>query len=115
MRGSSYQVRLLLYLISQREAFTAPELFFKTGVSHGRIYPFLANLKRRGVVFPLPRPKEPGEWIEIYGWGVLQRKRREFHVIGPAPLALNMGRLRILAAEGCDDREVLKVLEEAEV
>jgi hypothetical protein len=45
---------------------------------------------------------------------VLRRKRRELHLIGPAPLALNRGRLRTLAAEGFDDLEALSILEEAE-
>ena len=115
MRGKPHQVRLLLDLIDRREAFTAPELVQRCGVSRGLVYPFIAGLRRRGVVFSLPHPDEPGDWAEIYGRVVLRRKRRELHIIGPVPLALNMGRLRTLAADGCDDLEALRVLKEAEV
>ena len=114
MHGKPHQVRLLLDLIDRGEAFTAPELVQRCDVPRGLVYPFLASLRRRGVVFSLPRPEEPGEWTEVYGRVVLRRKRRELHLIGPAPLALNMGRLRTLAAEGCDDLEALRVFEEAE-
>ena len=113
MRGTPAQVKLLLFLVTRRDAFTAPELVQSCGVTRGRVYPFLASLKRRDVVFALPRPEEPGEWGEVYGRVVLRRKRRELHVTGPAPLAINVGRLRTLAAGGCSDGEALKVLEEA--
>ena len=113
MRGTPAQVKLLLFLVTRRDAFTAPELVQSCGVTRGRVYPFLASLKRRDVVFALPRPEEPREWGEVYGRVVLRRKRRELHVTGPAPLAINVGRLRTLAAGGCSDGEALKVLEEA--
>ena len=114
MRGTPAQVKLLLYLVGRREVFTAPELVQRCDVPRGRVYPFLASLKRRDVVFLLPRPKEPGEWSEVYGRVVLRRKRRELHVTGPAPLAINVDRLRTLAAGSCSDGDALKVLEEAE-
>ncbi|MCJ7574947.1 hypothetical protein MUO93_11925 [Candidatus Bathyarchaeota archaeon] len=114
MRGKPHQVRLLLDLLERDEIFTAPELVQSSGVLRGLVYPFIASLRRRGVVFPLPRPDEPKEWSQIYGQLVLNRKRREHHIIRPAPLALNRGRLRTLAAEGCDDLDILSVLEEAE-
>ena len=113
MRGTPAQVKLMLYLLGCGEAFTAPELVRSCCVPRGRVYPFLAGLRRRDVVFSLPRPVEPGEWVEVYGRGVLRRKRRELHVTGAAPLGFNVGRLRVLAAEGCSDPEVLRVLGEA--
>lgn len=113
MRGTPAQVKLLLYLVGRKEVFTAPELVQRCGVPRGRVYPFLASLRKRDVVFLLPRPEEPREWGEVYGRVVLRRKRREFHVTGPMPLAVNIGRLRSLVAGGCSDGEVLKVLEEA--
>lgn len=113
MRGTPAQVNLLLYLLRRRQAFTAPELVQRCGIPRGRVYPFLVGLRRRDVVFPLPRPEEPGDWAEVYGRVVLRRKRRELHITGAAPFAFNVGRLRTLAAGGSSDSEVLKVLEEA--
>jgi hypothetical protein len=113
MLGKPHQVRLFLSLLGKREAFTVPELAEECGLQCSVVYPFIAYLRRLGVVFPLPRPEEPGEWGEIYGRVVLQRKRRELHIIGSAPFALNRGRLRSLAAEKCGDSEVLGFIGEA--
>jgi len=112
MWGTPAQVKLLLYLLGHGEAFTAPELVQRCGVPRGRVYPFLASLRRRAVVFSLPRPEEPGEWAEVYGRVVLRRKRRELHITGAAPLTINLRRLSALAAQGCSDGEALRVLGE---
>jgi len=113
MLGKPHQVRLFLNLLDRVESFTVPELALSCCVPRGLAYPFITYLKKLNVVFPLPRPEEPGEWAEIYGQVVLQRKRRELHIIGPAPFALNRGRLRSLAAEKCSDSEVLGFIGEA--
>lgn len=113
MLGKPHQVRLFLSLLGRREAFTVPELAEECGLPCGVVYPFIAYLKRLGVVFLLPRPEEPREWNEIYGRVVLQRKRRELHSIGPVPLAINRGRLEELVKEKCVDSEALVVIREA--
>jgi hypothetical protein len=114
MYGKPYQVKLLLDLVERKDAFTAPELAQRCYLPQGLVNNFITGLRRRGVVLPLPRPEEPREWAEIYGQMVLRRKRREVKIIGPNPLTLNRGRLRVLADEGCSCHEVFSVLEEAD-
>ena len=109
--GRPEQVRLLLYVLEARGVFTAPELVEACVLPRGRVYPFVAGLQRRGVIVRAPRPAEPAEWVEVYGRGVLARRRRELHVTGAAPLLLDRGKLRELAERGGCGAEALWVLE----
>ena len=113
MLGRPHQVKLLLHLLGREGVFTIPGLARVCGVRIGLANYFVASLVGKGVVVALPRPEEPVEWGEVYGQATLNKKRREAHIIGPAPFALNRGRLRSLAAEKCGDSEVLGFIGEA--
>jgi hypothetical protein len=115
MLGRPHQVRMLLHLLGSSGAFTAPELSRCCEVPLSHVYPFIVCLRGKEIVFSLPRPEEPEEWGKIYGQGTLSRKRRECYITGPAPYALNRGRLRDLASKGCSDADALSILREAEV
>jgi hypothetical protein len=95
------------------EVFTIPELARCCEVRIGLANYFVDSLVGKGVVVAQPRPLEPVEWGKIYGQVTLNRKRREMHIIGPAPYCLDRAKLWDLASERCSDPEVLGVIREA--
>jgi len=111
--GKLHQVSLLLSLLEKNGSFTAPGLADGCGVPRGLVYPFIASLRAKGVVKLVPRPEEPAEWADVYGRGVLAKRRREHHITGAAPLEFDLERFKVLATEGGCDSDDLRLLVEA--
>lgn len=111
--GRLHQVSLLLSLLEKNGSFTTPGLADACGVPRGLVYPFIASLRAKDVVKLVPRPEEPAEWADVYGRGVLAKRRREHHITGAAPLEFDLERFKALAAEGGCDSDDLRMLMEA--
>lgn len=102
-------------LLATETPLTLVELAERSGIHRRKIY-YVTELLRDQEILQPTRPIEPRDWRIIYGPQMLNRKRKELGITGPAHYVFNQTRLREAIREKARETagQILSVLEEAQ-